>query len=347
MAIDSMTVDWFRTQSRIADQMGSAIYCALLARMADDIEAGGPLAELVRDFDGHPIKLNLPLRVLGAAHALALSGDAPEYAACLPSCDGEFELEAAWSALRSLAAAEADALRTRLSAQIQTNEVRRSCALLPGFLAVASEFELPIRALEIGSSAGLNLMLDRYHYRLGDATWGDESSGVRLDTEWRGAPPPLDAPLRIAERRGCDLDPVDVRSDADRIRLQSFFWPDQLERMERLRAAMEITATEAPTIDRESADRWIEARLAEPTPGHATLIFHSVMWIYLPKEAQAAITTAVEVAGARATADAPLAWLRKETAAEEYCDVHLTTWPGGRERLIARSHYHGAWVEWL
>jgi len=113
-------------------------------------------------------------------------------------------------------------IRPRLDTQVQTNEVRRCAALLGGFLAAARSAKRPLRLLEIGSSAGLLLFWDRYRYALGPHAWGDPASPLLLDAEWRGAPPDLDAPVRIASRRGCDLYPLDIRDPSQLRRIESY-----------------------------------------------------------------------------------------------------------------------------
>ena len=120
----------------------------------------------------------------------------------------------------------------------QTNEVARSAMLLPGFLAIARETRLPLEIAEIGASAGLNLNFDRCHYRYGAEEWGDPASPVRLKPELRGKVPPLDGALKVSERSGCDIAPVDLSNKAARLRLRCFIWADQTSRLERLDAAI-------------------------------------------------------------------------------------------------------------
>jgi hypothetical protein len=71
------------------------------------------------------------------------------------------------------------------------------------------------------------------------------------------------------------------------------------------------------------------------------------MWMYVPEAERQRIRALVEAAGARATAAAPLAWLRMEGVGYEHCEIRLRSWPGGEDALLGRCHYHGNWVEWL
>jgi hypothetical protein len=327
--------------------MGSAIYGELLARCADDFERGGAVARTLAGWVGHPVLDNAPLRLLGAAHFLALRGDAPALAACFPSCGGSYDSARAWRALQEVLAQHEARVRAHLTEQIQTNEVRRCCALLGGFLEIARAFPWPLRLLEIGASAGLNQCFDQFRYELGTQRFGPADAPLALDCEWRGSP--LDTrgvALRVASRKGCDLAPIDLRDRDRRLRLESFFWPDQVERLARLRAASECALRSGVALEQASAGDWI-AREAATLPAHTTsVLFHSVMWMYVPEAERRRIHALMESAGARATHEAPLAWLRMESANFEHCEIRLRTWPG-EERLLGKCHYHGAWVEWL
>lgn len=337
----------FRNQAAACAAMDSPIYADLLARCADDLAARGRVAALVADWQGHPVLDNVALRLLGAAHYLALRGDAPELAALLPSCGGRFTADACWRAFCGVLEEHAARMREHLTEQLQTNEVRRCCALLGGFLTLAREYAFPLRLREIGASAGLNQCFDRFRYELGEQRFGPEGAPLALDCEWRGAPLDLRGELRIASRRGCDIAPIDLRDRDQRLRLESFFWPDQLARLARLRAACACALDAGVAVDALRAIDFLSRELATPAPGETTVVFHSVMWMYVPEEERKRIHTLMTECGARATRQAPLAWLRMEGSNYQHCEVKLRSWPGGEDRLLGRCHYHGAWVEWL
>jgi len=340
--------DAFRAQARGCALTGSPIYGALLERAADDVARGGLFADLVSSYRGVPMLDALPLRVLGAIHALVLGGRAPGLAAFYPSTGGRFEAEGAFRALCEVCDAHRAELREAASTQrVQTNEVQRSAVLVPGFLRIAARTGLPLRIREIGSSAGLNLFFDRYRYELGPHRIGDAASPLALAARWDGAPPDLEATLRVASRRGCDVAPLDVRDPAHRLRLESFVWPEQLDRLARLRAALEVAVRAPPAIDAEPAGAWVETQLGERAPGAATVLFHSVVWWYIAEPERARITRAMESAGARATSAAPLAWLRMEGSRLEEAELRLRLWPEGEDALLARVHWHGVDVRWL
>lgn len=339
-------VEAFRSQARGCKLVGSVLYEALLERAADDIARGGVFADAVADYRGQPMLDALPLRILGRAHALVLAGDAPELARFYPSAGGTVDVDGAWRALVALVGARLDLFRAAATSwRVQTNEVRRSAVLLPGFLRVAARTGLPLRLREIGASAGLNQGFDRYRYELGPHRWGDPASPLLITTEWQGGAPDLGAPLRIAERRGCDVAPIDLGDPAERVKLQSFLWPEQLDRLERLRLAIELLAADPPSIEATAAGDWV-AREVQPVRGTATVLFHSVVWWYIPEAERDRIAASMEDAGKRATSDAPLAWLRMEGAKLEEAELRVRLWPGGDDVLLAAVHWHGAWVRW-
>jgi hypothetical protein len=343
-----LAVESFRFQARGCAAVGSPLYADLLARAADDLEAGGVFAELVEGFEGHPVLLVLPLRVMGAVHRLVLAGRAPALAAHYPSAGGRFEPEGAWRALLDVARDHAPAIRARLGSNVQTNEVRRCAALLGGFLRVARETGLPLRLREIGSSAGLNQLFDRYGYELGPHRWGEPQAPLVLRAEWEGGPPDLGAPLRVASRAGCDVDPIDPRDAEDRLRLESFVWPDQPERLARLRAALAAAQLGAPApVERARAGEWVPRELAARPAGEATVLVQSHVYWYLPEAEREGLLRDVRAAGERASAERPIAWLRLEGATADQADVRLWLWPPGVDHLLARCHNHGAWVRWL
>ncbi len=316
-----------------------------MAACADDLRAGGPTAELLAHFDGHPQLDALCQRVLGAVQTLVLEGRAPELAPFHPFANGTPKWPDMAAAFVRVIAQNLDELRTALGRQVQTNEVRRCCGLLGGFLEIADRTRLPLDLLEIGSSAGFLLFFDHYRYQLGEHTWGGPEATLALETEWTGPAPKLDAPLQIGAREGCDLAPIDVTDPAQRNRIRGFYWADQGERLALLDGAIDAMREPAPLVTERAAD-FVERRMASPRPGHVTVLFHSVMWWYLPKSEQDRIAAAVERAGAAATPEAPIAWLRSEPIDLEAVEIRLRMWPGGEDQCLGRAHPHAAWVDW-
>jgi hypothetical protein len=241
--------------------------------------------------------------------------------------------------------AHAPTLVAALGEGVQTNEVGRSASLLGGFLEVARA-GLPLHVLEVGASAGLNLLFDRYRYEAGEDAFGPADSPLRFVEPWVSRAPDLATPVEVAARRGCDAAPIDPSSPEGRLRLRSFVWPDQLDRLARLDAALSVVdRVGAPVVDRAGAAAWASAQLADPAPGVATVLTHSIVLQYLDPLERATLVAAIESAGARADDRAPLAWLRLEPGGDQ-AELRLTTWPGGHTRVLATSAYHGPPVLW-
>jgi len=335
-----------RIQAEWCARLGSSLYGILCSRAADDVEAGGPIAAVLDGHEDDRPASALALRFMGAVHRLVLSGEAPALARFYPSAGGDASSDAVWPAFRALVEARRDDLRVLVEHGVQTNEVGRAAALAPGFLTVARETGLPLRILEMGTSAGLNLRWDRFRYETADRVWGDAGSPVVLRDAWEMPVAPFATSTTVVERAGCDPSPVDPTTDEGRLTLESYVWPDQRERFAILRAAIEVARRVPADVERASAVDWLPRRLAAARPGVATVVFHSIAIAYLERAARGQALGAIADAGARATRNAPIAWLRMEPGGEQ-AEVRLTVWPGGDERLVATTGFHGRGVRWL
>jgi hypothetical protein len=339
-----------RRQAVSCRELGSPLYAGLLDHAADDLLAGGPTADVL---DGHldrPGRSALGLRMLGGVHALVLTGQAPELAAFYPSAGGAADpgpgSALAWPALRRVLAGQRDAVRQWLDRPPQTNEVGRAAALLGGLRHLSAQARMPVRLVEIGASAGLNLRADRFHVPGEAGSFGDPSSAVILPGAWRGAPPP-DAPIEVIERTGGDRAPIDPTSDEGRLALAAYVWADQGDRMERLRGAVAVAAEIPADLRQELASETL--RRIELAEGSWTVLWHSIVRQYLDDEQHAAVGDGIAALAASATPSARFAWLALEPhriTANGECLVTLTTWPGGGERVLGAAPPHGLPVTW-
>lgn len=320
------------------------IVSAIVAQLDDP--APGAFIAAIRDWPGpSPLGDAVPLRSAGALHALHLSGMelglAPIYA----------EAPADDAALVRAAAGRHEAfLMPWLDSPPQTNEAGRSSGFVAGMLWLAGQ-GLPPRfeCLEIGSSAGINLMIDCYHYDLAGVQVGPDEAAMRFAPEWRGDPPP-DRAIAFASLRGCDVAPVDLTDPAQALRIKAYIWPEHTVRFARLEAAIAAASARPPDLARMNAADFVEQQLALPqAKGTTRVLMHSIVWQYVPKDQQARVSAAMEKAAERATADRPLAWIALE-ANRTLLNHALTVryWPGGgEESLLAAAHAHGAWLEWF
>lgn len=339
----------FASQSEHCRRLGSPFTALLTGIAAERLDRSTPIGRRVLDWAGDPDALHdsVPLRICGGLNGLVRSGAAPALASLYPP-GAMPEADALWDAVASVMAERAAELDGWLEGPPQTNEVARSGGLGGGFATVAAATGLPLALYELGASAGLNLLPDRYDLRLGARRYGDPASAVRLEPAWTGDDPP-DAEIRIASRRGVDRNPLDVTDPVHRARLVAYVWPDQVERVARLEGALAIAASEPPRLDREDAASWVEREIeaAEPMAGQARVVFHSIAYQYFPADTQARIAASLERTGSAATAERPLAWLRYEAdEAGALPTLRLRLWPG-EDRILARLDPHGRQVDWL
>jgi hypothetical protein len=334
-----------RRQARLCAKLGSPLYEALLDEAAGDTERGGPAWSVLGGHEGDPPGSALGLRLMGGVHRLVLEGRLPELAAIFPSAGGAADVDRARIAFLAALDAERDELTALLERPVQTNEVWRSAALLGGFCVVAAESGLPLRALEVGASAGLNLRFDRYGYASGELSWGDHRATVRFAEIFAGERTPPRVELEVIDRRGCDARPLDPCSQEDRLTLLSYVWPDQDQRFELLHAALQFAPALPVQVDRADAGEWAERILGDARPGVATVLFHSIVMQYLDDVSAGRLIAAIEKAGDRATGAAPFAWLRLEPGGEQ-AEVRLKLWPGGEERLLATCGFQRGAITW-
>ncbi|MET1026064.1 MAG: DUF2332 domain-containing protein [Dongiaceae bacterium] len=345
MAVDARVLEAFSKQVRWCRELGSPFTAGLLHSAWLDLEQTGPLADLIGHWPGDPAADALPLRLAGALHALVLSGADADLANHYPPLASGSAEPNLWPAVLRALEIHRPLIDRFLSMPPQTNEIRRSAVLLGGFMEIQRSINMPLYLLEIGASAGLNSNWDRYCYRLGDAIWGDPASPVQISTEWSGHLPPLQPPA-VVGRAACDLSPIDLEDAAQRLRLRAYVWADQRDRLARLDAAIAMTRQLKFQVEQADAAPWLEAHLATARTGAGTVIYHSIMWQYLPAASQARIRQALERAGKDAGRDAPIAWLRFEPGNGKLFELRLTLWPDGTEHLLATAHPHGASVAW-
>jgi hypothetical protein len=335
-------------QGEVCAGLGSPMYGDLLRLVAADVEAGGLFAEVLSGHENDPGRLAVPLRLLGGLHRLVLNGRAPALRRWYPSTGGHWDAESAWPEITLAATEYADQLRAALDHPPQTNEVGRSAALIGGMLIFAHRFGLPIRLFEIGCSAGLNLRADHYRYRYLGGHWGPTDSPVTIEDAWRGRLPPVDV-LRIVERRGYDMAPLDAASRDGELTLLSYIWPDMTARLDRLRGAIKIARrVAAPVHRRNAADAVADLRVEE---GTLTVLWHSITWQYFSEGEKTAVQAGIDGLAAQARAGSPFVHLMLEPerrARESPVEfvVRARSWPGADDSLLAECSPHGPPVTW-
>jgi hypothetical protein len=355
----------FAQQQHAALRNGSPLYSDLCR--AASLDLGGPsrLADVLAPWAGSRAGDLVPLRVLGAAHRLVLERSAPALALWFPSVGGTAPADAlgrraCYDAWVDALDANAERLPALLASPPQTNDPGRAAALAGALQHVAAAYGLPVRVHELGASAGLNLLADRVRVTWPGGAIGPSGSVLRLDDAWNGQPlPPDDLAPVVVERVGCDRDPVDITTTEGRLHLTSFVWPDQADRLERLRAAYRL-AEEVP-IELVRADLVEHLRGLRPQTGTVLVVWHSSTWFYLSAEQRAEAEQLFLDLGAAATADAPVVHVAREYLGDTFTTSHalvMRWWPvpESQSAYVARpgdrvqyadSPAHGLPVTWI
>lgn len=334
----------FMRQAQACTDLGSDFTAILLGQIGERLSDNHPVGAFLFDWPYDSFRSGaVALRLAGALHSLVLLGKDARLAAVYPP--HSVPLDTLWQQVdRALREHHAHIIGWMDSAP-QTNEIRRCVALIPAFHLVAQTTGLPLVMSEIGASAGLNLNWDRYALEIGGQVWGPPGAKVRLTPDWQGGPPPR-VNIEVLAREGCDIKPLAPCKADDRLRMMSYIWPDQALRIANTRQALDMACAAAHVVQREDALAFLTRRLA-PVNGATRVIYHTIMWQYLPEADQAKGAAMIAAAGAKATETTPLAWVRAEADGRfDGAAITCTIWPGGEERELGRMDFHGRWVEW-
>ena len=336
-------------QAEACGKLGSPMYAGLLTRLAADLEAGGPTRDVLVGHEDDPGPSALALRLLGSVQRLVLERRAGVLAAYYPSVGGTWDDEAGSAAFLRVLEEQPNEVREWLDRPPQTNEVGRSAALMGALLQLPVVARRPVRLFELGSSGGLNLLPDRYRFVDDAGTPFNALSDCVLDPAWGAHSLEPWPDLEVVERSGCDRMPIDVTTTEGRLALTAYVWPDQTARFERLRGAVAVAQRHPPVVRASGAGDFVEGlELAE---GAWTVLWHSIMWQYLPTDEQDRVTARLEALGDAADAGSPFAHLFLEPTRRGPDQPHeflvvLTTWPGGVRRVLGKAPAHGLPVTW-
>ena len=348
MEIASLTeaIEWQARHCEEGGAPGTAMVVRGLLALEDSDAA---TARRIFGWQGLTLKDAMPLRINGGLHHLVLTGEDTRLGDVYA---GRVRDQAVADALvRELVETYDTRLLPWLDGPPQTNEAGRSASLMAGLLWLAQFAGPKFEMLEIGSSAGINTMMERYFFDLGGVQAGPPDSPMRIAPEWRGSPPPATSP-DIVSIRGCDVAPVDLTDPEAALRLKSYVWPEATERMGRIDAAVALASEQAPDVVHKDAGAFVTEALAQKQQeGITRVLFHSIVWQYVPDYQQQAVHDAMAAAADGASAEKPLAWLSLETNRETFRhELVVRYWDSSEEdgpHLLACAHPHGAWVEWL
>lgn len=329
-------------QAGIVRGLGSSFVANVLEASHRQLDRAPRTAALIEHWPGNPAAAALAMRLNGALHAIARRGALPALNALYRFEHRDFD-----GAIGDTLAAEDDFIADWMRDPPQTNEVGRAASIYSALMVARIETGLPFELLELGSSCGLNLNLARYAYDLGGIAAGMPSSPVLIAPRWRGVSPPV-ADVEVLRARGVDLSPLDPTDAATRERLLSYIWADQVDRAHRLDEALALAQAHPPQVDRRNALPWLDDQLAAPqAAGVCRVVFHSMVLQYLSEEDRRIVTDNLHRAGARATAERPLAWISFEwTPNRSEVRLLLTCWPSGTTRHLATCHPYGDAIDW-
>ena len=250
-------------------------------------------------------------------------------------------------AFRSFVLGHADEVVATMAAhRTQTNEAGRCALLLPLLAALPG----PLALVEVGASAGLCLLPDRYAYDYGGTILGDPASPVRLSCQPYGPVPIPATPPEVVWRRGIDLSPVDL-GDPDAVRwLESCVWPDQPHRLARLRAAMAVARTDPPLVVPGDLLDQVGPVVAQAPAGATVVVFHAAALVYLPppdRRRFAALMAELPAVWLSAEGSGVVPALAARLGRAPTPDPAVFLIGKGPSRLLALADPHGAWLRWL
>lgn len=334
---------------RIAEEQFEG-YSPLYERLARGVADDPDVLDVVSGVGhGKPV---VPLLLLASAHYLLLKGVEHPLAAYYPSVIGydrppqdgdpypifhDFVLQNRREIERLV--------QTRI---VQTNEVQRCACLLPVFgLLYKEALKRPLALVEVGTSAGLHLLWDKYGYSYGtDLRFGDPNSPVQLSCELRGRfRPPMPDPFpRVAYRAGIDLDPIDVRDTDQVLWLRALIWPEHRERAELLERAVGVARQDPPALMKGDMFDLLPQAVRQAPRGTAVCVYHSYTIVQLPKEARDRLTSLI----GELSVDRPIYRVSQEWLGGETAQITLMRYAGNtyEEQHLADCHPHGHWLEW-
>ena len=342
-AIASEKIDYWKFFSDDARRTGSLLYSRLAAAIGQDAELKA-LAAQARPGQPHA---NL---ILAAVHFLLLRGADDPLRRFYPSVGGTAEGEDPFPHFQAFVRRHIDQIRPLIATRVtNTNEIGRSALLHPGFRVIAKDAGAPLSLIEIGPSAGLNLIWDRYgvRYRRDGKTVAavNETAPLVIDCELRGeGVPPVGPSPAVGGRVGLELNPVDLTNADDRDWLRALIWPDQVSRLERLDRAIALFAKDKPQIRAGDALALLPDALAAVPRDQAAVVTHTIAVYQFSREMREALESILTVAGLRR----PVWRLSFEYDGSLYVLSAIRYRDGTRaETRLASCHPHGTWLEWL
>ena len=335
--------DYFKAE---AERIG----CPLYAQLADGMRGSPQLQAFARTCrKGQP-----PANILfGAVHYLLIRGAQHPLRRYYPHLNGGAPTpkgEDPFPLFADFVAQHRDELAPLVAAKVtNTNEVGRASILHAGFRALASEAGAPLNLIEIGPSAGLNLIWDRYgvRYRRGAETFElpIPDPALTIHCELRGErTPPFGPTPEVASRIGLELNPVDLSDPGQRDWLRALVWPGTQGRFELLDSALAAAMKQRAPIRAGNALDLLPDALREVPEDQTVCIYHSYVVYQFSSEMRTALESILTLAGLRR----PVWRLGIEGDISGGNTMQLACYRDGtrRHRRLALCHPHGFWLDW-
>ena len=256
---DTRIENGIRWQAEHCRRNNAPVTARIIEAQVPLMKTDSAVGRRIANWPGLPLEDAMPLRLAGGFHHLLLTGDEQRL---VPVYRGDITDQAAVNAIVAAVAADHDArLMPWLDGPPQTNEAGRSASFMAGLMWLSGRLGPCFELNELGASAGINSMMDRYHYDLCGVTAGPKDSPMQIKPEWRGPPPP-DNPVEIVAIAGCDQAPIDLSDPQAALRVKSYVWPENAERIVRMDAAIALAAQRRPDVVQADAFDWVLERLA-------------------------------------------------------------------------------------
>lgn len=303
------------------------------------------------DLAAHAVSKPLPMIFLAAVHFLLLNGTEHPLTAYFPDITPPPDVVKGdpYPIFQDFCLEHRSEIGRIVSTHhVQTNEVRRSACLLPAFGIVSRQAGgLPLALVEIGASAGLNLLWDHYAYDYGNGRlYGDRASPVHLTCALRGEKiPPFPKTFpRIASRLGLDIHPIDVREDSSANWLRAFIWPEHTARFEMLERAIEIARRHPPELRAGDALGQLPAVMATTPTDTALCLFHTFVSNQMSPEALKRLVKLIADCGSKRDV-----FCISIDFLDKYPRLELLSYIDGirAHRHLANCSGHSRWMEWL
>jgi hypothetical protein len=263
------------------------------------------------------VEWRYPLQLFSGLHYLVLAG------------------RASWEDVAGALRDEAEFLRDWVATErVQTNEPRRCWWLVPCFLEVARRTGADLfDCVELGCSAGLNLLWDRYGY---EYATGSLDGWPVFSGEERRRTVPVRALPKVRSRVGVDLAPPDLRTDEGVLLLKSFVWAGQEQRLADLDAAIEVWRSDPPEVVVGDLVDALPGLLARRREDGVLLVWETAALGYLPQERRERARALL------AEADCTFVRTgRPQDESHDYYGLYVD------DDEVAHAEFHGAWIEWL